>query len=204
MNINGSGTLYKQARKQAVWAGVWLFVAVVAVVIRKDTPDSQQWLVDQLIILAGLLMFFQFGRMFQGLAALRMNVSASVPHALGAHSAATVPAQVAAPATVEPAVVSKVNMDMEKLVSGREIRSFASIEEAKDYGWSFGETVAHLGDVAVPSVAIWEGVSYKYDGLAPEKTLGSVPMNKRVFGRLLYMQVENAPFAPPASGLTIA
>lgn len=203
MNIDSSGTLYKQARKQAVWAGVWLFVAVVAVVIRKDTPDSQQWLVDQLIILAGLLMFFQLGRMFQGLAALRMNVSASVSHAFGGSPVGALPVAAQVPTAPQP-VVSKVNMDMEKLVSGREIRSFASIEEAKTYGWSFGEAVAQLGDMAVPSVAIWEGVSYKYDGLAPERTLGSVPMNKRVFGRLLYMQIENAPIAPPAGGLTIA
>lgn len=186
MNIDNSGILYKQARRQAIWAGIWLAVAMIAVVVRKDAGGSQQWLVDQIIVLSGLLMFFQFGRMFQGLALLRMNISASVPRIFGRGSEE----EPHVPAPLDPSIAP---MDPRRVSSTREIRSFASIEEAVSYGWVFGDTVANFGDQPVPRSATLNGVSYKYDGLAPDRLLGSVPLNKRVFGRLLYLQIEPAP-----------
>jgi hypothetical protein len=183
MNIDNSGILYKQARRQAIWAAVWLVVALISVIVRKDAEGSQQWLIDQLIVLSGLLMFFQFGRMFQGLALLRMNLSAGVPRIFGRGSedGPSLPAQ------LDPDITP---MDPRRVSATREIRFFASLEEAESYGWQFGVTEATFGDQPVPRTATLHGVSYKYDGLAPERLLGSVPLNKRVFGRLLYLQIE--------------
>lgn len=182
MNIDNSGILYKQARRQAIWAGIWLVVALIAVVARKDSVGSQQWLVDQVIVLSGLLMFFQFGRMFQGLTLLRTHIASRVPRIFGQKDEDEAPSMGVVAPSVDPRQVS----------APREIRSFASLEEATSYGWQFGDTVATFGNQPVPSSATLNGVSYKYDGLAPERLLGSVPLNKRVFGRLLYLQIGPA------------
>lgn len=201
MNIDTSGILYKQARRQAIWAGVWLVLAVIAVIVRKDAEGPQQWIVDQVIILAGLLMFFQFGRMFQGLFFLRMNIASSLPRVFGQGG------PVDQDATVQPVSATGIpelsSADFQKSALGRDIRSFASIDEARSYGWEFGEALAKLGDQPVPSTATYAGVSYKYDGLATERMMGAVPANSRVFGRLTYKQIE--PASPPRpSGPMIA
>ena len=71
MNANPRIELYRQARRQAIWAGVWLGVAVIAMVLRPQTDGVRQWLTDQGLFVAGMLKLFQFGRMFQGLKHVR-------------------------------------------------------------------------------------------------------------------------------------
>lgn len=191
MGNDNKGVIYQQVRRHAVWTGIWFVVAMVSLAVRQDLQGSQQWLAQQALIFSALCMAFQFGRMFQGLSFLRMSITSTLL------SAETIQATAAAPA------VSNDERVAGEVVGGfaaRDLRSFASMEDAKAHGWTFGTNiVAHFDGQPVPEVAIQGGVSYKYDGLAPERLLNAVPVNGRVFGKLLYRLIEPEPAVPPAS-----
>lgn len=184
MNANPRIELYRQARRQAIWAGVWLGVAMIAMVARPQFSGVQQWLIEQALFAAGMLMLFQFGRMFQGLKHI--------------HSVA-VPAPAPAWASLEEEAEEMERHPVAHF-QVRDIRAFASIDEAREHGWEFGETIAHFGGHPVPRTARFQGATYLYDGLSPERMMASVPSTQRVFGRLLYKLSEPpAADAPPLS-----
>lgn len=170
MNANPRMELYKQARRQAIWAGIWMGVAVVAMVLRPQATGVHQWLTEQAMFIAGMLMLFQFGRMFQGLRHVR-----------------TTKPQVTQPAWSSMEDGAR-DLKRQPIVhfQARDIRAFASVEEARAHGWEFGESIANFGGLPVPCTARFQGQTYTYDGLSPERLLGAVPSNQRVFGRLSY------------------
>lgn len=188
MNATTKDQFYKQARKQGMWAAVWLSLAILAMVTRPDAEGARQWMSEQALLISGLLMIFQFGRMSQCLAQMR---TAKRPQ--------PVPVWASLEAETKQAEEEGSTRPSEHHYQARDIRAFASLEEAVSHGWEFSEPVAHFEGEDVPKTARFNGKSYTFDGLSPDQMRGSVPPSHRLFGRLSYKVVELEPTAPPPS-----
>ena len=173
---------YQQARRQAIWAGLWMVVAVGAMIARPGAASPRQWLVDQALLLSGMLMLFQLGRMFQSLTHVR---------SLSAEGASANPLDMPG---LEGEFPAGMPSDVPAHVwIAREVRAYASVDEAERNGWEFTDPVARFGDKPVPSHARFLGRLYAYDGLTTDAILRALPQDRRVFGRLLYKQMDQDP-----------
>ena len=72
------------------------------------------------------------------------------------------------------------------------VRSYASVSEAAQRGWAFGQEQGIYDGQPVPAWAEMEGQRFVYDGLSVPNTAGAVPENVRLFGRLRYVNQKNA------------
>lgn len=187
MNTFSKDIFYKQARRQGLWAAGWLVLAVLAMITRPAAEGAQQWASEQLLLVSGLFVVFHFGRMFQCLFQMR---TAPSPQA--------VPAWASLEAEVASAESGEISSSPHHHYHARDIRAFASVQEALEHGWEFDEPIAHFEGEDIPKMAWFNGDAYAFDGLAPDHIRGSVPASHRLFGRLSYKIVETETTKPPS------
>lgn len=72
------------------------------------------------------------------------------------------------------------------------VRSYASVAEAAQRGWTFGKDQGFFDGKPVPEWAEMEGQRFVYDGLTAPSAAGAVPEHVRLFGRLRYVAVKQA------------
>lgn len=77
-----------------------------------------------------------------------------------------------------------------------QVRAYASIEDARSYGWDFEEEIGTFNGSPIFQWANLEGARWEYDGLTAANFNPSVPANRRIFGRLRYREVEAPTQAP--------
>lgn len=71
-----------------------------------------------------------------------------------------------------------------------QVRAYASVEDARSYGWDFEEEIGTFNGAPIFQWANLEGARWEYDGLTAANFNPSVPVNRRIFGRLRYREVE--------------
>lgn len=85
------------------------------------------------------------------------------------------------------------------------IRVFDSVDDGKRHGWGFTEQVGMFGEQPVFLWAMFQGKTWKYDGLASNEPTVVVADDKRLFGRLRYIvcdAVASEPSAVKSSSVT--
>lgn len=83
-----------------------------------------------------------------------------------------------------------------------QVRAYASVEDARSYGWDFEEEIGTFNGAPIFQWANLKGDRWEYDGLTAANFNPSVPANRRVFGRLRYREVEAPTDTPATQDLT--
>lgn len=78
------------------------------------------------------------------------------------------------------------------------IRVFESVDDGKRHGWDFAEQVGMFGQQPVFLWAVFQGKTWKYDGLTADEPTAVVADDKRLFGRLRYIVCDTVAVEPSA------
>ena len=177
-------------RRQSLWTLVWLALFLVSFFYPSQIAGPQKWLSDQITIVAFALTLFQIGRIFEMAMQRRQNVSPPNSIGAGQQSLLENTSDMAGRATPSWPI--------------REMREYASLEEAQENGWVFTDTYAHFGGKAIPKFAEFQGHKFEYQGLYHDDNSDiTIQSNQRVFGKLCYRALTEAPqpssLPPPSS-----
>lgn len=80
-----------------------------------------------------------------------------------------------------------------------QVRAYASVEDAKSYGWKFYEEIGLFNAQPICRLAVLDGQEWEYDGLMGASHTAAVPSDRRVFGRLRYKQVNSGTATPSSA-----
>jgi hypothetical protein len=68
----------------------------------------------------------------------------------------------------------------------KQVRAYASVEDARSYGWTFEEQIGVFADLPIFRWAVLGEGRWEYDSLTADYANPSVPADRRLFGRLRY------------------
>lgn len=171
--MNFKSPNFQVIRRQGLWTLVWLSLFLVSFFYPLNESGPQKWISDQVSILAFALTLFQVGRVFEIALELRQGQGVS-PISLEQNT----------PVLEQNTSLSTSMWPM------RELKEYASLQEAQEHGWVFSGTEGYYNKQPIPQTAKFQDHEFEYVGLYNDQSKAVLEQNQRVFGHLCYQAKE--------------